>query len=192
MSHLIRSALALAVLAECLPAQAPTNFCFPNSPGVINCPCNNPPLNPGQQGCDNYNFPQSGTGGAFLQGSGSTSVANDTLTIQAFNENHQVFSLVLESRNANAGGIIYGAGVRCVTAPIHRLYGHAGFRQTDHSWNVSWGFGAGDPSISSDIGATAGETTYFQAWYRDPNALNHCPGTTTFNVSTAVAVFWGP
>jgi hypothetical protein len=157
----------------------------------MNCPCNNPPLNPGQQGCDNFAFGNNGTGGATLFGAGNSSMANDTLTLSVYGENPGVFTLLLESIHTNNGGVVYGAGIRCVTAPIHRVYGHAGFRQNSNG-QANWGFGVGDPSMGADIGAIPGLTTFFQAWYRDPNALNHCPGSATFNVSTAVVVSWNP
>jgi hypothetical protein len=94
--------------------------------------------------------------------------------------------------NSNAGGITYGAGVRCVTSPLHRVYGHSGFRQNSNG-QAGWGSGYGDPPISTDFGAFPGLTTFFQAWYRDPNALNHCAGmNSTFNVTNGVVVSWNP
>jgi len=191
MSHFIRSLVALAIVTGTVSAQGPTTFCFPNTQGVMNCPCNNPPLNPGQQGCDNFAFGTTGTGGATLMGFGNTSMANDTLTLSVFGENSGVFTLLLESTNANNSGLVYGAAIRCITAPIHRVYGLSGFRQNTNG-QASWGAGAGDPPMHADIGAFAGLTTFFQAWYRDPNAINHCSAPATFNASNAVVVFWNP
>jgi hypothetical protein len=192
MSNLIRSVIALAILAECASAQIqPVRFCFPDTPGVHICPCNNPPMNPGLSGCNNFGI-TNGTGGARLDGTGDASVAHDTLYIEAYNENHNVFSLLLESRNAVFGGLVYGAGVRCVTSPIHRVFGHLGYRQCSGPGYVSWGLGT-DPGIGADIGALIGETTYFQAWYRDPNAFVPCQNLgATFNVTNAVSVTWSP
>jgi hypothetical protein len=192
MSNLIRSFIALAILAECASAQIqPVQFCFPDTPGVHICPCNNPPQNPGLAGCNNFGT-FNGTGGAALQGNGVASIGSDTLYIEAYNENHNVFSLLLESRNAVFAGVVYGAGVRCVTAPIHRVYGHLGYRQANSSGSVRWGW-PGDTQMNLDIGALIGETTYFQAWYRDPNAFVPCQNLgATFNVTNAVSVTWSP
>jgi len=192
MSNLIRSVIALAILAECASAQIqPVQFCFPDTPGVHICPCNNPPANPGHMGCNNFGS-LNGTGGAILDGHGTASLQNDTLYFEADNENHNVFSLLLESTNATLSGVVYGAGVRCVTAPIHRVFGHIGYRQADGGGTVYWGLPA-DPRISVDIGALSGQTTYFQAWYRDPNAFIPCNVLgATFNVTNAVSVTWSP
>jgi len=190
MSHLIRSLLALALVAEGAFAQAPALFCFPNTPGVLNCPCNNPPVPGGGEGCNNFG---GHTGGAVLHVFGNSSISNDTLYCIAYRENQNVYSLLLESTSANAGGIVYGAGIRCVTVPIHRMYGRSGFRLSSAQQIVSWGYGMGDPPLSVDIGATAGLTTYFQTWYRDTHAVGHCSDpSATFNITNAAAVIWTP
>jgi hypothetical protein len=190
MSPLIRSMLALALLAEGAFAQAPTLFCFPNTAGVLNCPCNNPPIPGGAQGCNNFS---GHTGGAVLHVFGNSSISNDTLYCIAYNENPNVYSNLLESTTANSGGLVYGAGIRCVTVPLRRVYGRLGYRQTTSLEIVSWGYGFGDPPLSVDIGATAGLTTYFQAWYRDQQAASHCSDpSATFNITNAAAVVWTP
>jgi hypothetical protein len=191
MSRVIRSVIALAILAECALAQNPSEFCYPNTPGILNCPCNNPPQNPGHYGCNNFGG-GSGTGGSSLHGNGTPSLSHDTIDLYAFAENNNVFTILLESVNSNAGGITYGAGIRCVTSPLHRVYGASGFRQ-NNGGSAGWGMGFGDPPISIDIGAVPGLTTFFQAWYRDPNALNHCGGmNATFNVTNGVVISWNP
>jgi hypothetical protein len=189
--------LALALLAEFVAAQAPpTGFCFPNTPGLAICPCANPPMNVGSEGCNNFGDPTNGnqsTGGGYFGASGQASIANDTLLLSAYNVNPATFALLLESRNTNATGVPYGAGVRCLASPILRVYGHNDIRLTSHTGGADWGPSAGDPMIHTAIGASVGELTFFQVWYRDPNALTHCPNSnTTFNVTAGLVVTWYP
>src|SRR5258705_2226649 len=190
MARWFGSLLALALLTECAFAQGATLFCFPNTPGVLNCPCNNPPVPGGSQGCNNFG---NHTGGAVLHVFGNASIANDTLYCIAYNENQYVYSHLLESTNAVGGGIVYGAGIRCIASPIRRVYDRLGFRQTTALEMVSWGHGYGDPPLSVDIGAMAGQTTHFQAWHPHQHASAHCQDPTpTFNITNAAAVTWTP
>jgi hypothetical protein len=196
MLHLLRSVLALAILAEWGVAQnAPIPFCFPTVNGVMGCPCGNPPANPGSQGCNNFGDSHNGntpTGGGILGGHGQASIANDSIRLDASSLNPSTFALLLESRNANLHGIIYGAGIRCVTSPIVRVYGNNDIRQTTSNGDTQWGWN-NDPPLSGAIGALPGDITYFQAWYRDPNAFIYCQNTAvTFNVTNALSITWAP
>jgi hypothetical protein len=191
----LRSLLVLAVLAEWGVAQSTgTPFCFPNTPGVMNCPCNNPPWGPGFMGCNNYGDWFGGpTGGAELFGAGRSSISHDTLQFDTSWENPLTYTVLLESINSSPSGTIYGAGICCLSSPIHLVYGHNGIRQIEPlEGSTLWGWPS-DPPISGDIGAMSGQTTCFQALYRDPYAFTYCQNpNSTFNLTNAVSVTWVP
>jgi hypothetical protein len=196
MLHVLRSTLALAFFAGIAAAQAsPVPFCFPNTPGVANCPCSNPPAQIGQAGCAAFGDGGNGnqpTGGASMIFTGQSSISSDNLLLSGVGLNPSTFGMLLESRNTNPAGVLYGAGVRCLLSPIVRVYGSSGLRGTGGG-AASWGPGAGDPPIHTAIGAVVGDVTCFQVYYRDPNAPAHCSNpNSTFNVSSGMIVTWAP
>jgi hypothetical protein len=164
-------------------------FCFPGQAGVIGCPCNNPPAGTGL-GCNNF-----GAGPAdscTLSSAGVSSLAADTLFFISTGENDTSLTIFLQGTTSSHTGIVYGAGVRCVTGDLKRLYtgGAAGGSITRP--------GAGDPNVHTRSAALgnpilAGQTRYYMTYYRDPLAAGPCGNTTsTFNDSQAGSVLWGP
>jgi len=166
-----------------------TVFCEPGAGGTINCPCSNPPSGPGR-GCDNF---AAGTGGAAISAVGSPSLAADTVVITSSGENNTSLTVIFQARDPiNATGVPHGAGVRCVSSTLRRIYtGPASAGSITRP-------GMGDPSVSARAAAvgdpiSAGENRHYFAIYRDPSAAAPCGNpTSTINLSNAGTISWGP
>jgi hypothetical protein len=164
-------------------------FCFPGLNGVIPCPCNNPPTGTGK-GCNN--FGAGPTDSAQLTATGSPSLSADTLVFTSTGENNTSLTIFLQGTTSSATGLVYGAGVRCVTGTLKRLYtgGATGGSITRPS--------GADPSVhvrSAALGdpISAGQARYYMTYYRDPNAAGPCGNTaSTFNDSQAGSITWAP
>jgi hypothetical protein len=166
-----------------------STFCLPGQSGVIACPCSNPPAG-GGLGCNNY-----GAGPAAsctMTAAGTASLAADTLVFTSTGENNTSLTIFLQGTTSSPTGVPYGAGVRCVTGILKRLYtGGASAGTITRP-------GGGDPSVhvrSAALGnpILAGETRYYMTYYRDPLAAGPCGNTaSTFNDSQAGSVLWAP
>ena len=160
--------------------------CEPGTGGVSACPCANPPSAAGR-GCDN----SSATGGASLQASGRSSLAQDKLVLATSGETASATSVVLQGDALSASGTGFGQGVRCVTGSLKRLY-----VKTAVGGSIS-APGAGDASISARSAAlgapiTQGVHRYYGVYYRDPTVLGGCPALSTFNLTQQLDVLWQP
>jgi hypothetical protein len=164
----------------------PVTFCFGDGTGSP-CPCANPGL--AGRGCDNHG---SATGGATLGASGLPLLASDTVSLIATGENASALTVFWTGDTLSSPpGVAHGAGLRCVSG-LKRLY----------NGNASGGAivrpAAGDASVSARsaaVGApiSAGDTRYYFAIYRDPQAATPCGNTaSTINLSSAVGVQWIP
>jgi hypothetical protein len=167
-----------------VPTGTGTNRCEPGSGGVIACPCSNPPSGPAR-GCDN----SSATGGASIAGSGSPSVASDTLSLTTAGEKPSATSIVLQGTTTNATGLVFGQGIRCVTGALKRLY-----TQNASSGSITVP-PPGGPSISARSAAlgdpiTAGQNRWYLVYYRDPIVLGGCPSASTFNCTFTLEIAW--
>ncbi len=181
--------LKLFAAAGCGPTSPMVNFCFPGQSGVIGCPCTNPPAGTGL-GCNNF-----GAGpvdSCTLAAAGVASLAADTLVFTSTGENNTSLTIFLQGTTSSATGIVYGAGVRCVTGILKRLYtGGATAGSITRP-------GGGDPNVHTRSAALgnpilAGQTRYYMTYYRDPAAAGPCGNTaSTFNDSQAGSVLWGP
>jgi hypothetical protein len=184
-----KSVTTLAVNADApagMPGGTIVSFCDPGSPGVLACPCNNPPVFPGQ-GCDN----SSSTGGAALLAAGNASLTIDTVVFTTQGEKPTATSIVLQGTVPNSAGAQFGQGVRCTAGSLKRLYtknavgGSITAPQT------------GDSPVSTrsaflgDV-ISGGTHRYYQVYYRDPVVLGGCAATATFNVTQAQDVTWNP
>ncbi|MBK7645255.1 MAG: VCBS repeat-containing protein [Planctomycetes bacterium] len=160
--------------------------CQPGLLGVSACPCANPP-SATNRGCDN----SSATGGAILAGSGTPSLAADTLHLSASDEKPTATSVVLQGNAILPSGTVFGQGVRCVGGTLKRLYVKTA---------VAGGInapGAGDPSISARsaaLGAAilAGQHRWYCVYYRDATVLGSCHATSTFNTTPTLEASWVP
>jgi hypothetical protein len=89
---------------------------------------------------------------------------------------HQPCLLLVGSNALNGGnGVPFGDGLRCAGTSVHRL----GLRMSDGSGVGSWG-----PGFTSLGLWSAGDTRYFQVWFRAPNG----PCVSGTNTSSALAV----
>jgi hypothetical protein len=167
-----------------------TPFCFPGQGAIIACPCGNPPTAVGR-GCDNFGAGPAAS--AQLSGSGTASLTADTVALSVTGENNSSLTVFFQGRDPiHPTGLVHGAGVRCVTATLKRLY----------TGNASAGSisrpGMGDPSVSARSAAVgdtilSGQNRHYFTIYRDPNAAGACGNTSsTVNVSNAGTVFWAP
>ena len=147
----------------------------------MSCPCFNPGAS--GHGCENSSL----SGGAVLAGDGQPSLAADALELDTSGELPSSLSVAMQGTAASTP-ILFGAGLRCATGNLKRLY----------SLNATGGAlhlpPVGALSISARsafLGDTihAGELRVYQVYYRDPN-LSFCGAG--FNVTGAVTVRWRP
>lgn len=159
-------------------------FCFGDGTTATACPCSN--TGAAGRGCDN----SIATGGALLTGSGAPSP--DTVVLAASGMLPTALHVYLQGSQEIANGTPFGDGVRCAGGELLRLVarnavgGASQFPDPAH----------GDPSIrerSAALGAPigAGETRWYQTYYRDP-ALAFCPAPPgdSWNVTNGVRVLW--
>jgi len=156
-------------------------------PGVDNsggggfpCPCGNEVVPGANEGCANA------TGvGASLTASGSTSIAAGDLELNVIQVPNAVPGYFFAGNApVNGGnGIDFENGLRCIGGGVIRLGkipaaigGTASFPPM------------GSPSIATIVGASPGDVTYMQFWYRDGMGL--CGGSA--NMSNALSVTWEP
>ncbi len=178
-----------------LGTQTLTPFCSPGVAGIISCPCGNPASGT-NQGCNN--FTAGGTGGAILGGSGTPSIAADSLSLDISNTLKQVHVVFVGTRNT--ANVRSGAGVRCVTSGSN-LNGQnflkriaKGTPVNNQPSSISF-TGIRAASISKGAPPIAGQTYYYYAAYRNAGANGQpgCPGLSFgFNATNAGAVTWLP
>ena len=149
-------------------------YCWPTGP------CSN---EDNEGGCKNF------TGvGARLDLCGSGSVAADDLTLTVSQVPTNQFGLLYMGASG-APNVTFGSGQRCVGA------GGVGIYRYPLRFSGSGGSFAEGPGLAAFTRVRfatgghidAGETWYFQGWYRDP--LGPCG---TFNLSNAVYVTFQP
>jgi hypothetical protein len=154
-------------------------YCFGDGSGTA-CPCGN--NGAAGRGCSN----SIGTG-ARLTGSGTPSIAADTVQLQATGLPPSTLTLYYQGTGPrNAGlGIRFGDGLQCVAGPVVRI----GVRRILGSGVFGHGV-AGDPAVSvaGNVPA-AGATRYYQLWYR--NVASYCTSS-TFNLSSGLRIAWRP
>lgn len=149
-------------------------YCFADGSGTP-CPCGND--SGAATGCLN----SGGVGGTLVL-TGSASVAADDLGFTASGLRRNQPALLFAGDNAVNGGdgVVFGDGLRCAGGGVLRL----GVKFPDPAGDASWG-----PGLTSLGGWTAGDTAYFQGWYRDP--VNG-PCGSTFNLTHGYEVVFLP
>jgi len=149
-------------------------YCFGDASGIL-CPCFNHG-GPGE-GCEIA----SGTfSGCTLGSSGNLSEANDTFVLEATGAPTTVPGLFFSGSTQPGGGlgIPFGDGIQCAGGSIKRLQ----VVVTDGAGNASSSI-----SISVREGSQAGDTRYYQYWFRN----NGGPCGSGFNTSGGLAGTWG-
>jgi endonuclease I len=160
-------------LGNCAPA-GPIAYCFGDGTGSV-CPCFN--FGALQSGCAN----SANSSGCQLTAAGSTSLGANDLVLSAAGTIPNAPGLFFVGVGSNGGlGTGFGDGLLCVSGQITRL-------QIVISSPV--GGASTSISLSAGLGLGAGDTRYYQWWYRDTNPQ---PCGTPFNLSNAVEVTWTP
>ena len=162
-----------------------SDFCAPGFGGVMSCPCANPGM--AGNGCDN----SAATGGARLTSTGVASLGADTVQLTSTGEKPTSLSIFLQGDAVFVAGVGFGQGVRCVSGQLKRLYvknAVAGVAVAPTGAELS--VHAQALALGDTIGA--GNTRYYQTYYRDPVVLGACLPTMTFNVSQAQSITWAP
>ncbi len=162
---------------------APTGFpfCFGDPGSGTPCPCNND--NDGSvqgSGCANGVF----SSGALLTSSGWPSASNDTLVLAATHLEPNNSGLYFQADNDLSPGMPWGDGLRCAGGSLKRLQ----VRFAD-------GQGASQTTIGISVKAgnvAAGDTKYYQCWYRTTTNPPCGTGVNDFNATNGYAVTWGP
>jgi hypothetical protein len=173
--------------------------------GLIACPCSNPPAN-GGLGCNNFQ-PTGPAASATLTASlvtgTSADISDDSdgtpqVILMATGENSGALTVFFAGKNPkSATGIANGAGVRCVTQNLKRVY----------IKNASGG-GAAGGAVNAPTGSEQsitlrmialgsqilpGETRKYYNSYRDPQAAGPCgSSSSTINLTNAGGITWGP
>ena len=130
-------------------------------------------------GCANGQY----ASGALLSGTGTASLANDTLVlIGEYTENNQS-GLYFQANNDLSPGNVWGDGLQCAGGQLKRL----GVRFADGSGNSDTS--AWTTPISVKAGnIMVGDTKYYQCWYRNQSTPACGSGINEFNLSNGLAV----
>jgi len=166
--------------------------CFPGTAGVIACPCGQPANLSG--GC--RNFGTGATTGAVLNGSGTASLAADTVVLTTSNHRTAppagILNIFFTGSGSLSNGVASHAGVRCVSTQLKRLY------TGSTTAGVLSMPGVGDPSVSArsatlGVAIAPGQTRHYFNVYRDPVAAVGCNDSTFYsNLTNAGSITWAP
>jgi hypothetical protein len=162
-------------------------FCFPGVTGTIVCPCSNPPVAFGS-GCDNAPISGQGTGGAVLASTGTASTQNDSLSLDVTNSLPTLHSLYVGT-SFNPSGIVFGAGVRCISGSVAVLATATAGGTAPASISFT---GIYAKSSAAGVTPVAGQTRYYLVTYSNPAmaGANGCSVSTNFNATNSGAVLW--
>lgn len=157
------------------PVDLGTAYCFGDGSGTA-CPCGN--SGGTGQGCANT----SGSGG-LLDALGSTSVALDDGVFTGHNllPNQPGLLFFGDNQIAGGNGALFGDGLRCAGNNVIRR----GTMSPDANGEASWG-----PGLLAGTSVVAGDTKYWQLWYRDPAGGGTCGSA--FNLTNALTVSYTP
>ena len=155
-------------------------FCIAGDAGTNACPCAQQPIPGSGGGCLN-----SFGGVARLAGSGTASLANDTVVLSGTGMPALSSALYFQGTlRHNAGlGAAFGDGLRCAGGSLQRL------GTTFNSGGGSSQYpGGGDPAVSVRGSVGSPGTRTYQIWYR--NIAPFCTPA-AFNTSNGWEIYWG-
>jgi len=166
------------------PIPEVTSFCFGDLT-MRPCPCAN--TGGAGRGCDN----SASTGGAQMTSVGTASLAGDTFQLTSSGELPTALTVFMQGDEAISPRL-FGDGLRCVGGILKRM-------QTEPAAaGVAVYPDGSEPAASVRSAAlgdpiAAGDTRYYQAYYRDEDAA-YCPKPTgqLWNVSSGIAATWSP
>jgi len=152
-------------------------YCFGDPGFGTPCPCGNDNDGSlGGAGCASGVF----ASGAQLRGLGEASVTGDSLALLAKFQEPINVGLYFQGTTALSQGLIWGDGLLCSGGVIRRLE----VRPTNAS-----GSSQTTISLASAGGVSAGETRYYQCWYRNPR---NSPCGFEFNATNGLVIAWLP
>jgi len=162
------------------PAAPGQGFCFGDPGDGVPCPCNND--NDGSRpgsGCANGLF----ASGAYLTATGVASVTSDTLVLRTTHGEPSNSALYFQGTTDLSPGLLWGDGLRCTGGAIRRL-------------QVRFADGDGSSLTTIPIGAAggvgAGDTRYYQLWYRTIDDPPCGAGVNDYNSSNGYRIIWQP
>jgi len=167
------------------PGGPGTPYCFGRTDQGNPCPCgnDNDGTDPLGAGCAH----DDAAAGARLYASGLASVTGDTLLLEGVRGPISNSSLYFQANNnLDGNGAFLGDGIRCAGGGLIRLK----VKLTDAT-----GYANSSPAVittrSASFGHTivAGETLYYQWWFRD---INGSPCGTENNTSNGYQITWLP
>lgn len=165
-----------AVYAFELGSASLVTYCHGDGSGT-DCPCGNEIPAGTEGGCRNS------TGfGAVAITDDSVQVASDKFRVYSCGllPGQPALCFVGTLANDGGAGVGFGDGLRCAGGTVVRL----GVRTPDAAGDAIWG-----PGLRTLGGWTAGDTRYFQVWYRNPTGS---PCLSNFNLSNGVQVLFEP
>jgi hypothetical protein len=159
-----------------LESSSLVTFCHGDGSGMP-CPCANEIPSGAEGGCAN----STGVGGLLLT-TDDVQVAGDKFRAHACDLlPGQPALLFVGTMAVNAGaGMPFGDGLRCAGGTVVRL----GTETPDANGDAVWG-----PGLRAIGGWGAGDTRFFQAWYRNPTGG---PCATGFNLTNGMQVSFAP
>lgn len=163
------------------PPEPGAGYCSGDPGSGTPCPCSND--NDGSipgAGCANGLY----ASGSFLTGSGTASLANDTLVLHGHHTEDDQFGLYFQADNDLSPGIVWGDGLRCAGGDLRRL----GTRLADGT-GYSNTSGYSNPISVLAGNVSPGDTKCYQLWYRAP--LSSLCGQ-FFNASNGYKITWQP
>lgn len=165
------------VLATCSDTKVYLNTTIDGEAiGLPFCGCDTAAAPCGNQAMDDTGCLNSSSTGARLRAHGSTSVTSDNLSFSAFGAIPGQFGLLFTGTGIPGGGqgIPFGDGILCTGGDVIRL---------ELQPTSPVGFSSFGPGLAAAGGWRAGDTRFFQLWYRDPVGG---PCGSGFNVSNAI------
>jgi hypothetical protein len=155
--------------------------CNADGSGSVQCPCgNNGDFNHGCANSDNSH-------GGLITFYGSSSVSYDaqhtSASLRAFLMPPNVPCLFFQGTSLMSG-TPFGNGLRCVTGTTIRI----GLKPCNGNGAAEYPWQGDMPLSLAGQVPSAGDTRYYQAWYRDPAST--CGST--FNLTNALRVIWVP
>lgn len=170
---------------EALPEVVP--YCFPGVGPVMLCPCGNPPAG-GGAGCDN--FGAGPVASCTLSAAGQASLTTDDLVFTSTDENFTSTTIFMQGTAKIAGGVAFGAGVRCVGGALKRLYaGNAAGGAISRPGGADLDVHTRSAALGDVI--LPGQARYYMTYYRDPAAAGPCgSAAATFNSGQALMIAW--
>lgn len=155
-------------------------YCFGDGSGTA-CPCgNNNEGSLAEAGCAKGQCASD----ARLTASGKAGISADTLVLQGEHTENNQSGLYFQADNDLSPGLLWGDGLQCAGGSLKRL----GVRFSD---STGYSDTSGYPlPISVKAGnVLAGQTKYYQCWYR---SQQNSPCGAEFNASNGFAVLWLP